>query len=184
MKDYKFVLKKIGELSSDEKEKIMRLSIKMYPAFKKYYLKNKYYSTVRPQLVNIIKSKENIVGTGKLLWRKIEINKKSAKLIAFGVLISKACQKKGLGTKVVLNNIKAAIKMKADILYGTTASPIAKKMMKKIGFKKIRTPIYYKDRETGKINKEKNSVYIFELKKGAIDKIKKLTRLYIGTGPL
>lgn len=181
---YIFSLKKAGELTSQEKEELMQFMIKIYPAFKKYYVKNKYYSTVRPQMVHIIKNNETIIGTGKLLHRKIRAGAKSISLFAFGVLIAKKHRGEGLGTQLIVKNIVEAKKRKADILYGSTKNPRAEKIVKKLGFKKVGVPVYYTDTKTKRIIKEKNRVWIFEFKKGFKSKLEGLEKLYIGTGPL
>lgn len=181
---YKFYLKKVSNLTDKEKEQIMLLSIATYPAFKKYYLRNKYYSTVKPQMENLIKDNNKIIGVGKLLWRKVMIERKPIKFIAFGVLIAKKYQKHGLGSMLIAKDIKEAKRMRADILYGSTSNPIAEKIVKKLGFQKLNTPVFYKHVESGKIKKEKCRVWIFEFKKGLFENIEKLPKFYIGTGPL
>lgn len=181
---YKFYLKKVGDLTSQEKEQLMRLMIETYPPFKKYYLKNKYYSTVRPQMENVIKDGESVIGAGKLLHRKIKAGATHISFFAFGLLIAKEHREKGLGTKLIAKNIMEAKKRGADVLYGSTANPSAERIVKKLGFKKLHVPIYYKDAETKKIREEKNGVWVFEFKKGLVDKIDGLKRFYIGTGPL
>lgn len=181
---YKFYLKEVSKLTKAEKEQMMHLMIATYPAFKKYYLKNKYYSTVRPQMENLIKDGDKIVGVGKLLWRKVIIGKRAIKFFAFGVLVTKKYQKMGLGSKLIAKDIKKAKKMGADILYGSTSNPVAEKIVKKLGFQKLNTPVFYKRIESGRIEREKGGVWIFEFKKGLFGNIEKLPKLYIGTGPL
>lgn len=181
---YKFYLKKVGDLSKDEKEQMMQLMIATYPAFKRYYLKNKYYSTVRPQMTNLIKDGDSIAGVGKFLWRNVTVGERTIKFLAFGVLIAKEHQKIGLGGSLIAKNIKEAKKMGADILYGTTSNPAAENIMRGLGFKKLDTPVYYKDVEKWKVRRERNRVWIFEFKKGIIEEIEKSPKFYIGTGPL
>lgn len=181
---YKFCLKKVGKLTEAEKEQMMRLMIATYPAFKKYYLKNKYYSTVRPQMENLICDSNKIIGVGKLLWRKVMVRNKIVKLFAFGVLIAKKYQNKGLGSKLIAKDVKEAKKMGADILYGSTSNPIAEKIIKKLGFQKLNIPVFYKNVESGRVEREKCGAWIFEFKKGILKDIEKLQRLYIGSGPL
>jgi len=163
---------------------MMRLMIATYPLFKKYYLRNKHYSTVKPQMENLIKDGNKLVGVGKFLWRKVKIGAMPVKFFAFGVLITKKYQKQGLETKLIEKNIKEAKKRRADILYGSTSNPLAERMVKKLGFKKLNTPVFYKHIESGKIKKEKGRVWVFEFKKGVLQKIENLKKFYIGTGPL
>ena len=129
--EVKFYLKKVSELTGPEKEQMMRLMIITYPAFKKYYLKNKYYSTVKPQMENLIKDGNKIVGVGKLLWRKVMVEKTPIKFFAFGVLITKKHQRRGLGSRLIIKDIKEAKNRGADILYGSTSNPVAEKIVKK-----------------------------------------------------
>ena len=181
---YKFYLKKVSELTAQEKEQMMRLMIATYPAFKKYYLKNKYYSTVKPQMENLIKDRDEIVGVGKLLWRKMVVGKTPIKFFAFGVLIAKKYQKRGLGSTLIAKDIKEAKKRGADILYGSTINPAAEKIVKKLGFKKLTTPVFYRHTKTGKIKKETGRVWVFEFRNGLIESVEKLPKFYIGIGPL
>lgn len=183
-KRYKFYLKRVGSLTRKEKGQMMRLMIATYPAFRKYYLKNKYYSTVKPQMENLIKDGNEIIGLGKILWRRIIIGQKSINLFALGVLIDKKHQKQGLGSSLIARNIKKAKSLGADILYGSTSNRIAEKILKKFDFQKLNVPVFYKDVESEKIQKEKDRVWIFEFKKGISKDIQKLKKIYIGSGPL
>lgn len=150
---YKFYLKNVGDLTNEEKGQMMQLMIDTYPAFIKYYLKNKYYSSVKPQVVNLIKDGDKIVGVGKLLWRKVFVGKNSINFFAFGVLIDKNYQKLGLGSKFIAKDIIEAKKMGSDILYGTTSNPVAGKIVKRLGFKKLNTAVFYKEGTSGKRKK-------------------------------
>ena len=181
---YKFYFKKTTNLTKEEKNKMMHLMIATYPAFKKYYLKNKYYSTVKPQFEHLIMINKNLVGVGKLLWRKVKIGNQFIKFFAFGVLISKKHQGKSLGTTLIKKDIVEAKKRRADILFGSTTNQIAEGIVKKLGFKNLICPVFYTNVEIGKIEKENHRVWIYEFKKGLINKIENLQKFYIGTGPL
>ena len=183
-KNLKFYFKKVSALTKEEKQQMMHLMIATYPAFKKYYLKNKYYSTVKPQMEHLIKDNNILIGVGKLLWRKIKIGETSIKLFAFGVLITKKYQGKGLGTEIIKKDIIESKKRAADILYGSTTNLVAEKIIKKLGFQKLNTSVFYKDSETEKIKKESDRVWVYEFKKGIISKIRNLKKFYIGIGPL
>ena len=180
----KFYFKKVSALTKDEKQQMMHLMIATYPAFKKYYLKNQFYSTVKPQMEHLIKNGRILIGVGKLLWRKVNVGKTSIKFFAFGVLIIKKYQGLGLGTKIIKKDIKEAKKRGADILYGSTENPIAEKIVKKLGFKKLDVAVFYKDTETGITKREQGRSWVFEFKNGIIKRIENLQRFYIGTGPL
>lgn len=184
VKNYKFYLKKVESLTAQEKKQMMRLMIANYPAFKKYYLKNKYYSAIKPQMENLIKDNDKLAGVGKFLWRKVKVGTTPVKLFAFGVLIAKTHQGQGLGTKLIAKNIKEAGKRGAGVLYGSTSNPIAEKILKKLNFEKLDVPVFYKHACSGKIEKENDSVWILEFKKGIIKSIGKMPEFYIGAGPL
>jgi len=183
-KNLKFYFRKVASLTEEEKQQMMHLMIATYPAFKRYYLRNKYYSTVKPQMEHLIKEGNTLVGVGKLLWRKVKIGKISIKLFAFGVLIIKKHQDRGLGTEIIKKDIIEAKKRDADILYGSTVNPIAEKIVKKLGFQKLNIPVFYKDSETKKVKKESGKVWVYELKRNVINKIENSPRFYIGIGPL
>jgi len=181
---YKFYFKKVDDLTQRDKEQMMQLMIATYPTFKEYYLKNKYYSAVKPQMENLIKDGDKLVGVGKFLWRKVMVGTKSIFFFAFGILIKKQYQGRGLGIKLIESDIKEARTRGADILYGSTSNLNAKRIVKKLGFKKLSIPVFYKDVKTKKIKRENDEVWVFEFKKGLLEKIIKLPKLYIGTGPL
>ncbi|MBI4086240.1 MAG: GNAT family N-acetyltransferase [Candidatus Liptonbacteria bacterium] len=183
-KNFTFELKDANKLNDEEKNQLMMLSISEYPAFKKLYAKNKYYSTVKPQKQFIIKQGKKIIGTGKFLWRTIKVNKKSFRMAAFGVLISKKYQKLGLGTELIKRDIQEAKKKKIDLLYGSTSNPVAVKILEGLGFRQLKTAVLYKDSETKQIKMEKGQVYIFELKNGILKQIEKTKKFFIGIGPV
>jgi len=184
MSEYKFISKRAGKLTSEEKKEIYNLNIKEYPKFKKYYQKNIYYSSIKPQKVLIIKLRDKIIGTGKLLWRKIRLYNQNIKMAAFGVLIDRNYHRKGLGTKLIKIQIKEAKRVKADFIYCSTSNPIAKKILLKLGFMKINSPIFYKEIFSKKIKKVKIQSYILELDKDVLKVISNEKGLFLGLGPL
>lgn len=183
-KDFSFFLKTDRELSDKEKEELHKHLIKLYPAFKVFYDKNKYYSSIKPQITFLIRKDDNLVGAGKLLWHNIKIKERKIKLFGFGMLIEKSCQGKGIGTEMIKINKQEAKKRNADLLYGSTDNPIMEKIFDKAGFKKIESAVIYKDALTGKIKRENNRAYVFEFKKGLIKEINKSESFYIGIGPI
>lgn len=179
---YFFFLKKDKELSEKEKKQIHYLLIRTYPTPKSYYKNNRYYSTVKPQMNFLIKKDNELIGTGKFLWRNVKAKDKNIKLFAFGVVIAKKYQNKKLGTRLIQLSIKEAKQRKADLLYGSTSNLILKRIFNKLNFQKIETHVFYKNIKTKKIERDKNSAFGFEFKKGIIKKINKLPQFYIGNG--
>ncbi|MEK9183821.1 MAG: GNAT family N-acetyltransferase [Patescibacteria group bacterium] len=182
--DFSFFMKEGKRLTLNEKKQLMNLSIDTYPPFEKYYRRNKYYSTVKPQMKFLVKKGKEIIGTGKFLWRTVMVNKAPIILFAFGVLVAKKYQRKGLGTRIMGTFAEEAKNRGADILYGTTTNPIMEKIMRKLKFKRLSVPVFYKDSESKKIKKEKDNAYILEFRKGIFNEIEKLDKFYIGVGPL
>lgn len=183
-KDFSFFLKIDKELSRKEKNEMHDLLIKLFPLFKHLYDKNKYYSTVKPQITFLIRKTDKLIGAGKLLWRNVKIKDEKIKLFALGMLINNFYQGQGIGTEMINLNKQEAEKRKADLLYGSTDNQAMKKMLEGAGFKKLKTSIMYKDALTREIKKENRSIYVFEFKKGLVKKINKLEQFYIGIGPI
>lgn len=183
-KDFSFFLKTAKELSNKEKDEMHEHLVKLYPAFRIFYEKNKYYSTIKPQLNLVVRKNDILVGVGKFLWRNAKIKDEKIKLFVFGMLIDNPYQGQGIGTEMIRLDMQEARKRKASLLYGSTANPIMEKIMIKEGFKKIKVPVTYKDLLTKEIKKESNPVYVFEFEKGLISKINKLKSFHIGIGPI
>ncbi len=185
-KEFSFLLKKDEQLTLKDKAQMHDLLIKTYPLFSKYYKKNKYYSTIKPQMNYLIreKSSDKIIGTGKFLWRNIKFNDEKIRLFAFGLIIDKKFQNKGLGTQLIREGLKQAKKMKADLYYSSTSSPGVKKLLEKLGFKKLSSKVVFKHALTGKKQEQKNDAYVFGFKKGVIDKINSMKKIDIGIGPI
>lgn len=184
MTEEEFIIKKSERLTSQEEKEIQDININEYPKFKKYYFKNIYYSTVKPQKIFMIKEKDKLIGTGKFLWRKIKINNKSLKMAAFGAIIDKDHQNKGLGTRLIKLQIKEAKKIKADFLFGSTLNPRASKILVKLKFKSLNLPIFYKEVNSNKIKKMNNKAYFLGLKKNILEKLVKEKKIFIGQGPI
>jgi len=186
MKNFSFILKNDRELSREEKIQMHNLLVKTYPkpSFVRLYNKHGYYSTVKPQMNFLIKKEGLLVGTGKFLWRNIKIKNETIKLFVFGMVVAKEYQNRGLGTNIVKLSIENAKKRKANALFASTSQSKVKKMLSGLGFKEIKTPIFYKDATIKRIKKSTNSVYIFEFKKGLMEKINSLPKIYIGLGPI
>ena len=184
LRKFSFFLKTDKQLSRVEKNQMHNLLVRMYPSFRDLFDKHGYYSTVKPQMNFLIKNDGALVGTGKFLWRVVMIKNASTKLFAFGMVIAKEHQNKGLGTTLIKLCIKEARKRNGDILYGSTGNSRVKRMLNKLGFRKLNTPVFYKDVVMRNVKKEKTSVYIFELTKGLTKRINTLSKIYIGVGPI
>ncbi len=185
-KGYEFYFKQDKELAEEEKEELHAFLIKMYPAFAKYYKKNRYYSTIRPQITCLIRepASRSLVGSGKFLWSALKTKIGALKLCAFGVLIDTEFQRAGLGTYLIKTFIKMAGEKNADLLYGSTKNPVVQKMLARLGFKEIRCPVTYVNGVTGKKEKQTISSYAFEFRKGLVDEINALKEFDIGVGPM
>lgn len=185
-KGFEFYLKEDKELTAEEKEELHAFLIKMYPAFAKYYKKNRYYSTIKPQMTCLIRESVSkaLVGSGKFLWSALKTEIGAIKLFAFGVLIDAEFQRAGLGTHLIKMFIKLAGEKNADLLYGSTENPAVHKMLARLGFKKITCPVLYVNGVTGKREMQTISSYAFEFNKGLVDKINNLKEFDIGIGPM
>lgn len=183
---FKYYLKEDRELTAKEKEELHTFLIKMYPAFARYYKKNRYYSTIKPQMTCLIREPTSkvLVGSGKFLWSTLKTEIGTLKLFAFGVLIDTEFQKEGLGTHLIKMFIKLAGKKNADLLYGSTENPTVHKMLSRLGFKKITCPVVYVNGVTGKRETQTINSYALEFKKGIVDKINTLKKFDIGIGPM
>ncbi|GEM_PF-3191995 len=183
-KEVTFYLKMDEELTAKDKNELHKFLMRMYPAFANYYKKNKYYSTVKPQMHFLVRTKTNkLVGSGKFLWRTVKSRLGNVKLFAFGVLIDPDFQSKGLGSHIIKSCIKEADKRNADLLYGTTANPAVGKWLSKLGLKKLKCKVYYTS-TTGKKTREKNPAFVLEFKKGLVKNMNSLYEFNIGVGPL
>lgn len=184
LNNFSFFFKKPRELSEKEKEEMHDKLVRLYPPFKIFYDKNRYYSTIKPQIIYLVKEEEKLVGSAKLLWRNVKVDDETIKLFAFGMTIDGQYQKQGIGTRLVRLEKQEAKERNADLLYGASKNPHVEKMLMKEGFKKLQTIVKYKDSLTREIKKESNFIYVFEFKKGLINKINKLEQFYIGIGPV
>jgi len=184
LKQFSISLKEDKKLSKKEKTQMHDLLVKMYPAFKGLFDKHGYYSTIRPQMNFLIKRDKMLVATGKFLWRNVKLEIETIKLFAFGMVVAKEYQNRGLGTKLVQLSIENASKRKADILYGSTSNLKVKKILTKLGFQRLTAPIYYKDITTKEIKREREFAYVFEFKQGLLENLNTLQRIYIGSGPI
>lgn len=182
--EFSILLKADKELSKQEKFQMHHLLVKMYPRFKNLFDRNEYYSTVKPQMNFLVKKADELIGTGKFLWRNIKIKNESIKLFALGMVVAKQYQNRGIGTKLVSLSIQNAKKRKADLLYASTSNPKVKKILSKLKFRIIKAPIFYKDAISKDLTREKETAYIFEFKKGLMEKINILSQVYLGVGPI
>jgi ribosomal protein S18 acetylase RimI-like enzyme len=183
---FEYYLKEDRELTAEEKEELHTFLIKMYPAFASYYKKNRYYSTIKPQMTCLIREPVSkvLVGSGKFLWSILKTEIGTLKLFAFGVLIDTEFQREGLGTHLINLFIRLAGEQNADLLYGSSENPAVDTMLKRLGFREITCPVTYVNAVTGKREIEKLKKYAFEFNKGLIEKINALKEFDIGIGPM
>lgn len=181
---YKYLYKTNDEIDRKLKEEIYKLATKIYPDFRKYFKKNRYYSTVKPQLILLVFDKNKLIGYGKLLWRNLKLVKSQIKFSACGFIVDSLYQKEGIGTKMLDLSINQAKEIKADVLYASTTNPNAIKMLEKKSFKKITTKLTYTEALTNKDVEEIGHAYCLELTDGILKEINSLPFFHIGIGPV
>jgi GNAT superfamily N-acetyltransferase len=178
-------LKDAGELTDLEKEEHMALSIRMYPEFAELYKKNRYYSSIRPQKVWNIRHEGMLIGTGKFLWKDIDVNNVKRKMCGFGVLVLDDYQRKGIGKQIIAENIEETKRVGGDFLYASTSNEIVDRILEKAGFMPLTTPVVYnKPGEAEKHTDSKSRSYIYEITPGMYAEIEDLEEFDIGDGPV
>ncbi len=182
--DFKFLVKPVEDLTEDEKDQLMKISIAEYPLFEKYYKKNKYYSVIKPQMVGLVLLGDKIVGKGKFLWQNVLIGNNNTKMFGFGVLIDSAYQGQGLGTELIKTYVEKARVLGADFVLATTINTVVDEILPKLGFKKLTSVVEYTNAITGIRQLEKGRCYVLEMKEGLLKEIEVSKILYIGTGPV
>ncbi len=183
-KGFAFKFKSSDDLTYKEIEEKYLLCTTLYPAFRKYYERNRYYSSIKPQEQLIIRKGKKLVGGGKFQWAKVKINKTKINFFSFGLLIYPQYQSKGIGTYAIKLNIKRAKKKAADVLFGSSSNPAIDKICKKLGFQILKCKVSYITPEGKKKSYVKDRCYLYEFTTGIIDQINSLNELDIGTGPV
>lgn len=182
---YNYLFKSSNKVNALEGEKIYELASRMYPDFIKYFEKNRFYSSVKPQLVILVYEGKKLIAEGKLLWRIVKLRSdKTIKFFVYGLTVDSKYQKQGIGTRILDMSISKAKELGADLLYGCTTNPHAMKMMKRKGFKRLTTQLIYTEALIQQMTKEADPSYGLEFKQGIIDEINHLPELYLGIGPL
>lgn len=178
-----FDLKPSDDLTNEEQEQLMHLSIATYPTFRDLYSKNKYYSTIKPQKVWLLRDGEKIVGTGKFLWKDIDVENRKIRMVAFGILIDEKYRRRGLGTILIERNVQEAKAIGADVLYGATHQQSVADMLMKEGFVRAPFKVTYEDIHIKNICEEVGA-YILPLNHRVREILKNLQELFIGVGPV
>jgi len=181
---YRYIFKRSDEIDFKQKEEIYTLAIKVYPDFKKYFEKNRYYSTVKPQLILLVFDENKLIGYGKFLWRNLKLRENTIKFSACGLLVDSMYQKQGIGINMLDVSIAKAKELNADILYASSTNPNAIKMLEKRGFKKITTKVIHTEVLTNKEIEEIDQAFGLELTDGILKEINSLPFFHIGLGPI
>lgn len=186
--DFEFRFVKNSDLSSSLIEEIYSFNTRMYPDFKRYYQKNRYYSSIKPQMVLLVFDDKKLIATGKFLLRKLKITKDfKINFFVFGFLVDNNYQKKRVGSQMMKRFINKAKEQGADILFGTTANPNAVKLMEKNKFQEITVSLTYTDAISGKTeyaNGGKDQAFGYEFRGGLIEQLNSLDSLHLTKGPL
>ncbi|MFA6415048.1 MAG: GNAT family N-acetyltransferase [Candidatus Paceibacterota bacterium] len=182
--DFKIELTSGDELTDEQKDILMALSIAEYPPYEKYYRVNKYYSVIKPQIIGLILRNDEIVGDGKLLWQNVELPDRHIKLFGFGLTIRKEYQGKGLGTELIKQFMHKAEELGADILYATSDSPVIDHILNKFGFSKLTMPVEYTHALSGEREREEKTAYVYLYNKDILASLEKLSVFYLGQGPI
>ncbi len=181
---YYFAFVDSDQLSDKQIEEIYHLNLEVYPEFADYYHKNKYYSSVKPQMVLVVYDRGKLIATGKFLWRDIEVGKETFKLFASGLLVRADYQNMGIGSEMFRLYINKTKELGGDLLFGTTKNKTMVKLSKAMGFKELSTRITYKDASSGDVKGIEGQAFGYEFKEGLVNKINSLGNLFIGIGPV
>lgn len=188
MNGYKFEFKDSSDLTAEEIEKSYQLNTLTYPDFARFYEKNRFYSSIRPQKQLMVWDGDKLIGNGKFQWKDLEIPTIGPiKFFVFGFLVEKNYQNQGVGAEMLGKYVTEAQRMGGDLLYGTTENPIAASMMTKFGFKSIQIPLNYTDvlsKELVEFNQSGKEGFAYEFRDGLVDRINNLSSLDLGIGPL
>ena len=188
LEKYSFVFRNSDNLTSEEKEDLYQLCIKLFPAFAKYYEKNRFYSSVKPQMCLSAFDNKRVIADCKFLWRDIQlISNQVIKLFVFGYIVDTAYQGQGIASHFTDLCIEKTKELGGDLLYCTTSNPITVKILEKRGFKQITTKLVYTDALTDQdvvIDKHKHHSYGLDFESGLIEKINSFPQLHLGIGPL
>lgn len=187
-----YELKRSHDLTEYEIEKTHDLIVTMFPAFREYYERNRYYSSVKPQMIMSVwdgQAKENLVASGKLLWRDLDLDPPvgKVKLFVFGYLVYDAYQKMGVGTRMLEIYLEEAKKKRADLLFGSTANPVAISMLEKHGFRTFATTLTWEDamsREIVDVTAAGYTPYVYAFREGIVEDFNSLPSVHLGVGPL
>lgn len=183
--DFKYLFKSSNLVSKEEGEVIHDLASTMYPDFRKYFEVNRFYSSVKPQLILLVYDGKRLVAEGKLLWRKLQIKQgKNIKLFVFGFTVDSDYQRLGIGTHMMEMCVAKTKELKGGLLYGCTDNPQVMKMMERFNFKRLTTKLTYTEALTKRKTEEVDPAYGLEFVFGLVDQINKLPELYLGVGPL
>lgn len=184
----KFEIKSSDELTSDEIEQSFELSVKEYPAFREYYEENRYYSSIKPQLVSLVFDGPKLVADGKLLWRDLHIEGHGiVKFFGCGFLVLSERHGQGIGGKMLNLVITRARELRADLLFASTENPVMAHLLQRERFQKIAVPVDYEHAKTRDIiPMESHGVqcYVLDFQGALVDKINTQVRWNIGIGPV
>lgn len=162
----------------------MHLLIAGYPPFEKYYRKNKYFSTVKPQIIGLATQGDQIIAHGKFLWRDLPVGDATMRLCAFGVTVAKEHRQQGIATKLINLFLDKTREVGGDVLYSTTANSVLGEALVKTGFEALTVPIEYIDADTGEVVAQTTAAYAYALRPEIIGQIESLEKLNIGIGPI
>lgn len=177
IKTYKF-----KELTPKLKEELRKQVLMNFPKIKAF--KTRFYYQIPPNYIFIAKLNNKIVGQRYLTTRMINIDNKKYKVAGIGISVNPNFHKKGIGQKLTKFSINFIKKQKYDLIMGTTKNPIAKHILIKFGFKKLKRKIKYKDLEINKIVTEKFDVLVKDFKHDTIIKCIESNRtpIFVGNG--
>lgn len=176
------------DLTAKQKDEIFELHVEVYPSFKSYYEKNRYYSSIKPQILLTVYDGDHLAATGKLLWKNlVHETLGSINFFGFGFLIRAPYQNQGVGKKILQLYIHKTRELKGDLLYGTSNNPVITNGAFKYGFKRLTTHIVYTDTLTNAqstVSQNNLQPFAYEFKSGLIDQINQLKEFNIGVGPV
>jgi len=181
---FDIILKEAGEITDEEKEELMQLSIEMFPEYADLYRKNKYYSAFEPQKSWLVRHEGKIVGTGKFLWKDLSFDDVTLRMCGFGGLVLDMYQQKGIGTSILEAAIQETQRASGDFLYASTENGVADEMLLAQGFELLNVPVVYNQPGENEVLPLNKRIYVYEITPGTLDKLKAQETLNIGDGPV
>jgi GNAT superfamily N-acetyltransferase len=171
----------VSALSSDDDARLVELVARTFPG--EPSLKGRWYHDTPPSLVLLAEHERELIAVRTVTFREVVVAERALRLAGFGIGVSPAWQRRGVGILLTHQAIDVVSERGVDLALAFLFSPNAEPLLRAHGFTLLHAHVSYTDRKSGARVNEAAPAWARDINaSGAKAHVERAGSLDLGTG--